>query len=521
MTATRTPKEPSDARLAGLVSTLAWDTDSLEYAFPTSASQYGSGYYRSAALPDFYEFSDAQKEAAVRALDVDSFRTPNAAEGMTIEGFTALDISTGSASSAEIRFGNTSSSEVRTATTYYPSGNNVGGDGWYGGKGLDPQVGNSDYKTIMHEIGHAFGLKHPHEEKDGRPEIPEAYDGYEYTVMTYRSEIGGSESNRAETWGLPQTFMMLDIAALQYLYGANYEVNSGDTTYKWKPEDGKTRLDGRVALDPGDNRIFATIWDGGGNDTYDLSAYETDLQIDLNPGESSLFSEEQAAILDWSDKDRAAGNIYNALLYEGDKRSMIENALGGDGDDKIVGNAKNNVLEGGGGKDKLEGGQAADKLKGNSGADKLIGGKGADTLKGGSGKDKLTGGKGADTLGGGAGDDRFIFDDVEESSGKNVDVIIASDGAKAFQGAGRSGGDKIDVSGIDAKENKGGDQAFTFVEFNKNKLDEPGRLWVKEIDGKTYVRGTVDKDKGADFEIIIKDGGQVDAADYIAADFIL
>ncbi len=503
MTNTRTPGVPSDNRIAGLVSTLAWDADSLEYAFPSSSSQYGSGYSRSDLLPSFSEFTEAQKEAAAQALDADSFRTPNAAEGMTVEGFTKLDISTGSATSAELRFGNTSASEVSTATGYYPSALDVGGDAWFGGGGQSPEVGNSDYKTILHETGHTLGLKHAHEEKDGRPAVPEKWDGFEYTVMTYRSETGGSLANRTETWGAPQTFMMLDIAALQYLYGADFTTNADNTVYKWKPDSSNTIVNGQVALNPGGDRIFATIWDGGGKDTYDLSAYDTGVKVDLNPGKASLFSKQQAAILDKHEGDLASGNIYNALQYEGDKRSLIEKALGGAGDDRLIGNAVANVLKGGAGRDALDGGKGADKLIGGNGADKLIGG------------------KGADLLGGGDGDDRFVFKDVNETSGTAVDKIVASGGVKAFQGAGRTGGDRIDLSRIDADETRSGDQDFSFGNFNSRRLDEPGRLWVVEKDGKTYVRGTVDNDKGPDFEIIIKDGNGVDASDYGAVDFIL
>ena len=41
--------------------------------------------------------------------------------------------------------------------------------------------------------------------------------------MTYRSYVGAPFSGYAnETWGFAQTFMMLDIAALQHMYGADF-----------------------------------------------------------------------------------------------------------------------------------------------------------------------------------------------------------------------------------------------------------------------------------------------------------
>ena len=64
---------------------------------------------------------------------------------------------------------------------------------------------------------------------------------------------------------------MADIAALQHMYGADFSTNGGNTVYKWTPGSGSTFVNGDVAIKPGANKIFATIWDGGGVDT--LSAF--------------------------------------------------------------------------------------------------------------------------------------------------------------------------------------------------------------------------------------------------------
>jgi len=102
------------------------------------------------------------------------------------------------------------------------------------------------------------------------------------------------------------------------------------------------------------NRIFATIWDGGGKDTYDLSDYGDGVVVDLRPGKSSLFSQSQRADLgeyDGAGQHMASGNIYNALQYKGNAKSLIENAIGGSGDDRLTGNTANNELTGNGGGD--------------------------------------------------------------------------------------------------------------------------------------------------------------------------
>ena len=71
--------------------------------------------------------------------------------------------------------------------------------------------------------------------------IPADHDALEYTVMTYRSYIGGPITGYTnEQWGYPQTFMMSDIAALQTMYGADYTYHSGNTVYSWTPGSGIT-----------------------------------------------------------------------------------------------------------------------------------------------------------------------------------------------------------------------------------------------------------------------------------------
>jgi serralysin len=358
----------------------------ITYAFTTSAENYN---YTSEPLKNFAPVSQEQANAALFALEQAFGSLAN--DGFSVEGFTRVSISSGSADNATLRFAQ--SDAPSTAYAYLPGKYEQAGDMWFG-RNYDytnATAGNYAWHTVLHEIGHALGLKHGHESQNGFAALPTEYDSLEYSVMTYRSYKGAAVSSYSYSqWSAPQTYMMADIAALQKVYGADFQTNKGNTVYSWSQSSGDTSVNGEVGVDAGDTVIFATIWDGGGTDTYDLSSFTTDLSIDLGAGGYSCFNEEQLASLGYG--NYASGNIYNALLYKGDRRSLIENATGGSGDDSITGNVVANALTGGDGDDTLSGLKGADVLSGGAGADQLDGGEGKDVIDGGSGDDVLTGG---------------------------------------------------------------------------------------------------------------------------------
>jgi serralysin len=310
--------------------------------------------------------------------------------------------------------------------------------------------------------------------------LPGAVDSLEFTVMTYRPYVGGPVGTYSiEEWGAPQTYMMLDIAALQHLYGADFTTNAGNTVYSWTPGSGRTWVDGTVALNPGANRIFATIWDGGGRDTYDLSAYKTGVAVDLRPGGASVFSQLQRADLGGGPNGgEARGNIFNALQYRGDPRSLIENATGGGGDDRLVGNAVANLL------------------------------------KGGAGDDRLNGLGGSDALAGGSGSDTFVFSRLADSAFGSPDRIVAAAGAAAFQRPGAGAGDVFELRAIDADGVAAGNQGFVFGSKAR------AGLWLENSGDTTYVLGNIDRDAAAELQIAIADGA-IRAGQYGADDFLL
>lgn len=369
-----TVSKSGNALADGVLSGYAWAGSSIEYAFPTKKGSY---QYSGERDQKFSPVNEKIRDAVRETLDKNYGNSGN--DGFSVEGFTNLKISKGNDAKSELRFAESAAADP-TAYAYYPSSGDWGGDVWFGKARVydKPDAGNYAYQTVIHETGHALGLKHGHKAQPGEINtvLKGKYDSLEYSVMTYHSYAGqkGETGYVNEAFGYPQSFMMADIRALQHMYGADFSTNGGDTVYRWSPKTGKTMVDGEVGINPGANRIFATIWDGGGTDTYDLSAYTKGVSIDLRPGQSSTFSKNQLADLDYRSNGRdASGNIYNALLYRGDERSLIENAIGGKGNDMFRGNAADNVFTGKGGADTFffRSGGGDDTIRDFSGSDKI------------------------------------------------------------------------------------------------------------------------------------------------------
>ena len=262
----------------------------------------------------------------------------------------------------------------------------IASDGFYRGTTMNPElifdpttgaVSPGGMQLIIHEIGHALGLKHTHDDgADGTPDLPDTNiflpgvpenaannagppNNLNVTVnsiMSYNNAmttLAGPINNIA----VVSTPMAFDIAAVQYLYGANTSSHTGDDTY--------------VLTDTS----WSCIWDCSGTDEIVYNG-NVDAVINLNPATldntptgggsvsylKSTTTTGPTGNTNWATGGfTIAGDVTNALPDKtGITGVIIENALGGNGNDEITGNAADNFLEGRIGNDILTGLAGAD-----------------------------------------------------------------------------------------------------------------------------------------------------------------
>lgn len=258
----------------------------------------------------------------------------------------------------------------------------------------DYQPGSGGFQVLLHEIGHAMGLKHPH---DGATRLPGALDNTNNTVMSYNWR-GADKAD----------YQALDRAALQSLYGRAGALKGVEA--EW---DGARDIL-MVRGTPGRDTIV------GINDRTDLVGGAGGDRLIGRGADDTLRGRDGA--------DTLRGNDGVDLLLGGERGDRL---WGGWGDDRLMGSDGHDGLFGEWGRDRLRGGLGRDTLVGGRDADRLAGNGGKDVLKGEEGDDRLLGGTGADRLLGGAGADIFVL-----RPGEGADTIVDFDPAA---------GDRIDV----------------------------------------------------------------------------
>jgi hypothetical protein len=199
------------------------------------------------------------------------------------------------------------------------------------------------FQTYIHEIGHALGLGHAGD-YNGTATYPDdalfQNDAWSTSIMSYFSQQENSYfASQGFTEDYAVTPMVADILAMQQLYGLSTTTRTGNTTYGYNSNAGAIY---NASLYP---HVAYTIFDNGGTDTLDFSGSSANQLINLNP---ETFS-------------NVNGQTGNVTISRG---VVIENAIGGNGNDTLVGNGANNVLVGGAGADRLTGDLGSDIFQG-------------------------------------------------------------------------------------------------------------------------------------------------------------
>lgn len=385
------------------VSDAGASTTTLSFSFPDANSQFNTG---AGGYP-----SDGDQEpftglTAVSATAQTLFR--DILQGL--ENFSNLqfvEVDDSGDSAGTIRLANTGiQDENAVAWAYLPGAYQAAGDIWI--LSANHSEADIDYThTLLHELGHALGLKHSFEAEGGFPAIDSSLEGVDYTVMSYTVSARFPNATWQDLW--PQTYMYADILALQYLYGVDTVTTAGADSYAYSQ----------------DERHFLTIWDYSGTDTLSVSG-SRDVKLDLTPGS---WSNVGTTIEYWDGTSFSYDS--NTVFITPD--TVIENATGAGGNDTLVGNDANNRLRGNDGSDTIMGGSGADVLVGGTGNDVGLGGTGDDTLWAGGGDqgaDLMAGGAGDDVIAGGGGNDLLVGGGLDDAANTNFAAATSTDSAE-------------------------------------------------------------------------------------------
>ncbi len=191
-----------------------------------------------------------------------------------------------------------------------------------------------DSSKLLSELAQLFGLREMGSIGVDGGAMPASETGQALSVLG-QGPLPASAASQLRELGT------LDIAALQYIYGPNPNARTGNDVYT----------------------LSATtsnfIWDGAGSDTISAAGQSTDISLHLTPGY-------------WDYIGKQASTITAAGQFTINFGTQIENAIGGSGNDTLVGNALANRLTGGDGQDRLEGLGGNDTIDGGAGLDTAV-----------------------------------------------------------------------------------------------------------------------------------------------------
>jgi Ca2+-binding RTX toxin-like protein len=503
----------------------------VTFSFPTSLAAYDATIagFTPATIASFTAFTAAEQAQALTALGQWA-----AASGIV---FLEVPPGQGDISFANIDFSTTTTTpqngnfSTAAGIGFYPfgdwsylTGNNSAGYGFTSDLSAAGAVfmnsdfitnGTVDLGTLLHEIGHAIGMKHP-------DQVVYTADGTEHGQILANSDTFAntatltimSEAGDAANDANPSLFA-LDKSAAADLYGpagtggvettsaagsnsvSNWEwnaatdtliqtaVSANDTIHGTSVNDiiygynygGSVPTSGTISLFglDGTNQLFAgsgttylyggpesnTLVGGAGDDSFYVYSNQTTVTDAYTTGNNTLYATGVNATL--------PENVDTLYLFGAGLTGTAN-----DQDDSIFG----------------------DGMYSNT----LVAGAGNDYMVGGSGGNTLVAGPGIDTMYGGTGANRFVFapGDVPASNPYDLDYI----------GDFKPGTDKLDFSAYAAAGHP-----LTFI--GTAPLTAPGQVDEFTSGGYTFIEGDVTSQGGADFEIELLGSLHLQASDFI------
>lgn len=393
---------------------------------------------------------------------------------------------------------------------YFSDGLSASGDVYMNTDFRNPD-GTVDYGTLLHEIGHALGLKHPTEvvvDDAADPDVIHdevlASDDPDETIM---ATVGGAEDHLKQ----------LDKDAVAFIYGPagtggvfddDASGRNSSSIWSWDEATQTLTQNGRTGDDAirgssvkdvitgaaGDDELFGlnggdflkggagadslnggsgvdTLYGGDGDDWYFVDETTDQVSESANAGFDRVI-----ALCDHTLK----GNVELLQLF-GDGLTGRGNSIG-------------NTLFGDGGN--------SNRLYGYAGLDYMVAGAAADTLNGGGDADTLFGGGGSDQLIGGAGNDVFGFTLVAESTTSGAERIVDF----------VEGQDRIQLSGLEVELG-----VELHLIAGAPFSGEAGEIRARINGGSTLVELDADGDRDVDFRIRLDGHHTLDEA----RDFIL
>jgi Ca2+-binding RTX toxin-like protein len=499
----------------------------VTFSFLTSLPAYDTtiGGFTPDTLTSFTPFNASEQAQALAALG----------DWAAASGIVFIEVPSGE---GDITFGNLDFSTTSTGSSngdyqnaggigFYPfgdwsysTGNSSSGYGFTSDLGPAGAVfmnsnyldsnGEVNFGTLLHEIGHAIGMKHPDQQVytadgvDHNQVLDPAEDSSTLTIMSETGDAandggnslfaldslaaadlygpagtGGVETgsasgvNSVSSWSWDSTTVTLTQTAVSadetihgtsvndIIYGYDYGgavATSGtinlfglDGTNTLYAGSGTTNLYGG----PDDN----TLVGGAGNDSFYVYSDHTTV-VDAYTGNNALYATGVSATL--------PANV--------DTLHLFGSGLTGTGNDQ------NDSIFG-------------DGVYSNT----LIAGSGKDNIVGGSGGNKLVAGTGIDTMNGGTGANTFVF-------APGTAPVNNPDGTD-YIGDFKPGTDKLDFSAF-----KGAGYDLTFV--GTAPLTATGQVDYSISGGFTFVEGDVTSAGDADFEIQMAGSLNLQASDF-------